>query len=570
MKISTRLKWAGVLLILVAGILRLFHITQSPPSLYWEEVALGYDAYSLLITGKDHHGNPWPIVAFESFGDWKPSGYFYALLPFIRILGLTEFSVRLPAFFAGVGIVIGMGVLAWLTSESVFKKQQRLLFALVTGAVAAVSPWLITFSRAAWEVNLATFCILWGVIFGWCSLRVKDTSKMRFTWLLICVLFFCAAIYTYHSARVLAPILLGFFGIQFVYQEWRLPLAKRWWIGIVAPFLLVVIAAQPFLASFHSPVVRQRLAETSILNDISLIEESNFLRSETSPAFLSRILYHRYVLFAEKITGQFFDHFRLDFLFVNGDTNPRHSIQYFGLFYPFEILFLVMGAWFIRKKLPISLKVLCALWIFFGILPAALSKGTPHALRILPVAPVFILIVGYGLWEISLWFQKICKEVPLLTRQSSWITILFITSLYILGVVPFYRHLLTVYPQQYANEWQYGYKEMITALESARRTRLGLPTYVSREYGRPAMYYWFFTKTDPSLVQQANKHSAKDQGEFIEFGTLYFIDHPSEISQMPALVAGPVEYFEDVHVTEDITTISDPQGEVLWRIAVVE
>lgn len=569
MKTFVWLRWAGAI-VLVAGILRLFHITQSPPSLYWEEGALGYDAYSILLTGKDHHGNPWPVVAFESFGDWKPSGYFYALLPFLKIFGLTDLAVRLPSLLAGAGIVAGIGFLAWLASESLIKKQHRPAFVLVALAIAALSPWLILFSRAAWEANVATLFITWGVIFGWQSLLAKDNTKIRFAWLFGSMLLFCAAVYTYHSARMLAPILGMFFGVWFVYQERKIPTKKQWWLGLLAPLFLVALAAHPFVAALQSPVVQQRLSETSILSDLSVIEESNLLRTETSPAFLSHVLYHRYVLFARTIVQQFFDHFRWDFLFISGDVNPRHSTQYFGLLYPFEIVFLLTGTWFVLKKMSSFARALFFIWIIFGILPAALSTASPHALRILPTAPVFLFLVSYGVWEIGLWLQRALKRRLTPSHRASWLAGSLFVVVYAVGFAAFYHNLLTVYPKEYAKEWQYGYKEMIAALEAARFKHFGMPSYVSREYGRPAMYYWFYTKTDPQLVQEAQAHSRKDQGEFLEFGNVFFINQPNEISQKPALFAASANQFEGLKVREDITIITNLKNEVVWRIAIIE
>jgi 4-amino-4-deoxy-L-arabinose transferase-like glycosyltransferase len=109
--------WFSLAIILISIFsfsIRLYKVTESPPAPYWEEVALGYDAYSILKTGKDHHGNPWPVVAFESFGDWKPTGYFYALVPFIAIFDLSVLAIRLPSVFAGTGIVFGLGWIIWL------------------------------------------------------------------------------------------------------------------------------------------------------------------------------------------------------------------------------------------------------------------------------------------------------------------------------------------------------------------------------------------------------------------------------------------------------------------------
>ena len=71
-----------ILILSLAAFLRLYHL-DSLTSPYWEEAALAYDSYSLLKTGQDHHGNDWPIVAFESFGDSKVHFYFYSALPFI-------------------------------------------------------------------------------------------------------------------------------------------------------------------------------------------------------------------------------------------------------------------------------------------------------------------------------------------------------------------------------------------------------------------------------------------------------------------------------------------------------
>src|SRR3989338_88548 len=87
--------------LILAAALRLFGLTRYPAGLNADEAALGYNAYSLLLTGKDEHGHSWP-VNLESFGDFKPAGYAYLLIPFIKIFGLTEFAVRLPSAIFGI------------------------------------------------------------------------------------------------------------------------------------------------------------------------------------------------------------------------------------------------------------------------------------------------------------------------------------------------------------------------------------------------------------------------------------------------------------------------------------
>src|SRR3989339_1483713 len=90
--------------IVFAFVSRLLYLNYSPPSFNWDEAALGYNAYSLLMTGADEYGSKWPIV-LRSFDDYKGAVYAYAAIPFIKALGLTETAVRLPSALAGVVLV---------------------------------------------------------------------------------------------------------------------------------------------------------------------------------------------------------------------------------------------------------------------------------------------------------------------------------------------------------------------------------------------------------------------------------------------------------------------------------
>ena len=83
-------------IIFLALALRLYRLAEFPTGLNADEAAIGYNAYSLLETGKDEFGHPWPIN-FQSFNDWKPGLYFYLVLPLVKILGLNEWAVRLPS-----------------------------------------------------------------------------------------------------------------------------------------------------------------------------------------------------------------------------------------------------------------------------------------------------------------------------------------------------------------------------------------------------------------------------------------------------------------------------------------
>jgi len=536
--------WFKLFLVLIsffALFTRLYKVTDSPPSPYWEEAALGYDAYSISETGRDHHGNSYPLVAFESFGDWKPAGYFYAIVPFIKLFGLSVLSVRLPSVIAGTGIVMAIGWLAWLFTDQLKDSQGKKLV-IISMLLASISPWLIQFSRAGWEVNLATFSVIMGINFGWASVS-KLKNKANFIFLILSVLFFVDSMYVYHAARVISPLLGLFLGLRYLIFSFQKDKdMKRLFLqsSIIVGLLLILLF--PFIRAWGSPVLGQRAAETTIFSDISIIESSNYFKDLYSNAWWTRFTFHRIFFYLGVIASQFFAHFNISYLFVAGDAIARHSSQYFGLFYPFEALFLLIGSWFLLKYLSKDKKAFLLFWIIVGVLPAAISTPVPHALRTLPIAPAMMILTSFGAWKFHEFLSErihcFIKGIKEFRKKILW---LVISGAYLLSFVGFYRHLLFVYPNQFASDWQFGYEQMISEVETLKKDNPELPAYITRQQGRPAMYYWFYTKTDPKLVQRADETSKQDQGEYLEFENIKFVNSIGEVVEQQAIVAD----FED-------------------------
>jgi len=90
--------------------LRLWQLSAVPNGLTWDEAAIGYNAFSILKTGKDEHGAFLPII-FKSFGDYKPGLYIYLTVPAVAIFGLNEFAVRFPSAIAGILAILGVYLL---------------------------------------------------------------------------------------------------------------------------------------------------------------------------------------------------------------------------------------------------------------------------------------------------------------------------------------------------------------------------------------------------------------------------------------------------------------------------
>ncbi len=509
--ISKRLFWLILPILLLASVLRLYRLDSVPPSPYWEEVALGYDAYSIAQTGKDHHGNAYPIVAFPSYGDFKPSGYFYAIVPFVKLLGLSILAVRLPSALAGILSV----ALLYLISKELFDEK----VGLVAASVLAISPWAIQFSRGGWEVNFALMLILVGT---WTLLL----SKRKPWLLLVSVTFFALSMYTYHAARLFAPMIGGLGGLAVVMYYVR---HNRKGLYVAAgAFVVTLLMVAPLILNLNNKSVSSRFTDTSIFSNPQSVLDSNAAIAAHGGTRIAKILYHRDWYYGSIVIKQWASHFSPEFLFIRGDGNYRHG-GWRGLLYSVEGVFICITVYLLilqslQKIFNFQLSIfkntytpsykLAAvfMWIGLAAVAPALVTPAPHALRDLFAAPAYSLLVAVGI-------VSLLRIVP---KRARLVVSLVIVMCYLYLGSSFYSQYLTVYPVKAQNDWQYGYQELYTKLASLKNPQEQV--YVSRVFGRPSMYYLFYSNYDPSSLQLIEPSLPKDQLELLQVDDYHFVD----------------------------------------------
>ncbi|RJR25698.1 phospholipid carrier-dependent glycosyltransferase, partial [Candidatus Microgenomates bacterium] len=192
-----------VLLVAFSLFLRLYKISSLPPSLNWDEVSHGFNAFSVLETGKDEWGQSFPLI-FRAYGDYKLPLYIYLTSLSIKFFGLNIFSVRLVSALAGTGLVL----VSYLIALKITKSKSLSFFAAF---LTAVSPWSLFVSRAGLEANLAAFLFALGVYFLINFLDKSDYKKLSYT-----AFFWGLSVYAYNSARVLVPLFVLFCLLLFI------------------------------------------------------------------------------------------------------------------------------------------------------------------------------------------------------------------------------------------------------------------------------------------------------------------------------------------------------------------
>lgn len=461
-------------IIVIAAFLRFFALGTNPPALTWDEAAWGYNAYTIGQTGQDEFGKFLPVTYLESFGDFKPPMYAYLSVIPIRLLGVSEFSIRFTSAFFGTLTVL----LTYFLVLMIFPlNKNKKSLALISSLTLAISPWHILLSRAAFEANVATFFIVLGTLL----FLVATKNKIKAVILGASLLSFVAATYTFNTSRVFLPI---FVPLLFL-LKWKI--ALRGWKKVIVAAIPAVLIGIPLLFFLLTPQAKLRYQEVNIFSDIQIIERVNQEIKNDDYSLFSKIIHNRRLTFGVEYLKHYMDNLDPGFLFIHGDGNPKFSIQDVGEMYIWELPFIIIGIIMIIRKREGNW-LLIPFWLILGIIPAATARETPHALRIETVLPVPQIVVGYGLVFIA---EKVSSiKYSLLRIKLKDILFGIFGFISLIFFIYFVHTYFVHYPVQYASEWQYGYKNAVAYAQQNKNKYENI--YVTEGLGRPYIYFLLY------------------------------------------------------------------------------
>lgn len=526
-----------IFIVILATTLRIWALGLVPPSPDWDEASLGYNAYSLLQTGRDEYGAFLPVV-LRSFDDYKPAGYTYFIIPFIKIFGLNLMSVRLPSVIFGV-----LAVLAtfFLIKELFQDKKWRIKVALVGSFLLAISPWHVQFSRVAFEACTGMAFNLFTVLFF-----LKGLKNNKF--FLLTAIVAALNIHVYQNEKVITPLLVLI--LSSIYWKQLIKVQKKY---LMSAIILGIVIILPFvLYAVMNRSVFARAAGVSAFADITpfLKEDAAKIAIDNkNHDLLGLILDNRRFVFFKTVISGYISHSDINWLFINGDL-ARHHVPGMGLLYLFELPFLFIGIYSIifSTYLNRQSKLLIFLWLFIVPLPASITSGVPHAVRTLNFLPILQIFTAVGL---IVFLEFILREKKFVYSAIGIICLL-------LAVVNFIYYLDQYFVQQnylYSQNWQYGYKETVTEMEKIQNNYekiiVSNKPYMDQSY----IFFLFYLKYPPNKYQLESGNIVS--GGFREnhlFGKYEFrpIEWSSEKKNSKTLFIGlPSDFPPNAHVLKN-------------------
>ncbi len=419
--------WIFIAILLVAAFLRLNQLGNIPHGFYQDESAIGYNAYSLIHTGKDEWGSSWPLY-FKSFGDYKLPVYVYATIPSIMLFGMNEFAVRFPSAFFGI---LTIAVVYFLTK----KLTGNTILAFLTMGLLAVNPWSIHYNRATFEVSISLFLFACGAFL----LLESFTSKKKGLFLLgtFC---FIISLYSYNLTRLLSPllyILILYYGIQ-----GKKSVLKK---EVIITLFLSLLALIPFISTFFTQAgvtsAKGTLLFSSAVVKAPLIEFKSYLAgtlfSKIFPVAL--LLLWQYAV-------NIASYFSINFFFLTGSSHGNHGIGNMGQFYLVELPFMIAGVVFLVKQKQ-QWSIVPFGWAVITILVASLTRDVPHATRSFFLIFPYEIFSAYGLLVCWQWLKTKGSTV----RFSA----IVVCSLFILFNFIYYCASYYVrFPLLYTKQWR--------------------------------------------------------------------------------------------------------------------
>ncbi|MDD4938279.1 MAG: glycosyltransferase family 39 protein [Candidatus Shapirobacteria bacterium] len=467
-------------LLLLAFLLRFWQLNKFPVSPNWDEISHGYNAYSLLKTGKDQWGISWPIFNFRAYGDYPTTINMYLSIPFIYLFGLNVWSIRLISALCGFGFVI----VSYFLGKEIFKnkKLSYLLMFLVV-----ISPWTFFPSRGVFQATVAQFFFSLGILF-----LIKSIKKINF--FPLGIFFSSISAYAYHNTKIIIPILLLVYFVIF-WKKLKLKFyqhKKPFLFG----FLILFVLITPQIINVFNKDAQARSRWVFAINPATINQIENNRNNFTGNPLIGKLLYNRVTTFSLITAKNYLGFLNPKILFFNSTQNFQFNIPNTGVLYSICLPFYYIGLIFLITKFFKKDKksIFLILWFLIGLVPAVVTVGDFPIIRAMTILPLPQIFIVFGLSQTIIFLKKDKIKTSFLTL---FLIILSIQSF------KYFQKYFTTYATDHSNSWQYGYQQVVDFIKSNYHDYDQI--ILTKKYGEAHEFILFYWPWNPLTYQNDPK-----------------------------------------------------------------
>lgn len=443
----------------VGALLRVLRLAEVPPMLNQDEAVNGYDAFSLLQTARDHHGNPTPVGALETFGDWASPLLTYLTVPAVWLGGLGVGPLRGTSVLVGVLAIPLMYLLGRELSG-------RAAVGIAAAVLIALSPWAVHLSR--WAIPPAVVPTVVALML-W--LLARALQRGRGPLLVAAGAAAGFGVLAYPVMKVFVPLALAVAVVAYLRPALRL----GWGAAAAAVGAFALIAGPAYWLSAADPWSQTRF------NLVSLF------RVEPD-AGVGRFL------------EQYLTYFSPSFLFADGDGDPMHLPIEVGieLWVAAPLLLAGLARLVLTVVRGSGMQRSAALLVLGAFLAAPVAAAatvpSPHTLRATPMLVPLVLIEAFGAVALFDLARSGARLRKLALAGAAVLAVGFAVEL-----ASRYGEYFGDYRSDVAKEFQYG---LDAAILAASRAEADYDEIWLDEINQPYIYVLFYRQWNPDEVHR--------------------------------------------------------------------
>jgi len=360
--------WPYIIVLVLAAILLSYGLSKTPVHLNQDELESALNAHSIAQNLHDTSGRLLPFYPQHLVHWWANPVMIYITALILSFLPFSEISIRLASVFIGLLTIY----LIMLLTQQTFNKNRLLTF--MAGLLILTTPVLFINSRLLIDQFYPVpFVLLWLVL-------LKKFTATKQPWALFASgLFLGIGFHSYHAAKIIIPL---YFIATLVYLLPNIKKSAKVYLIFLIGFILPIAISLPSFA--QNPAI--------LGHQVSYIKGFDS-RVDTAQGILGAFKPDRLI---SVFTDSYHTYFKLDILFITGDSSLIASTQKTGAFL-IPVLFLaafgIIYA-FLRRSDRLSKLIL------FGLLTYPIGPiiaGQPQRIsRGLVVIPFMILLAIYG------------------------------------------------------------------------------------------------------------------------------------------------------------------------------
>ncbi|HEX7017957.1 MAG TPA: phospholipid carrier-dependent glycosyltransferase [Patescibacteria group bacterium] len=488
--------------------LRTYRLDSLPSEMHRDEVSIGYNAYSILKTGKDEYGVPWPLV-YESFGDYKLPGMLYSVVLSQKFLGLNTLAVRFPtALVASLLIPV-----SYFLAQELWADKRR---SLLVSAMVTFAQWHTFLARTTYEPMMALTLFVTAV-----TLLLK--ARKSPLWFIPSFFFFGFSFLTYNVPLLIAPLIVG--GVIVIFRKGFMSHPR--WLG---SFLIALTLLCGGIYVLTSSATGGKLKTTIFAyqktqNQARLFSEGMMLGGV--PFKVTQLFVSPTIFIAQSLVKNYLAAFDPGYLFFDGGSNPWHSLGAIGIgnFNVFTLpLLLLTGYLLSRRKVTLDNGTRFVLfYLLISPLPDAMTIDAPVTNRLLDFHFALLLLASIGGW----WLLE-RSRFSRISRAASLVLIGSMVGYYLL----FWSRYVTLHPKTLNSLWYEGISQtaQMTAALRPEVDRIYIDLNHIDAHQLTHLYFAFYSAYDPAAYHRHAEYSLDGQfSTTLSFEPYYFVDVPEKL-----------------------------------------